>query len=242
MPQIVEATNKFIYNVKNCAGITDTSTSGENMLDMCTKIKNWVNSDETLSELFTASVITVTDGSRYRVELLTNTGAGVVWGQGGSSSICYRYYRASPDDLTGSDSVTIGNLRLMVIKGEGGFIAGFYDVEDNTSTEIGFIHTTGRDSGNVYDEVSIVLNSYNIYSNVSGGSCVTDSFFMQTDSTSSSTGLFTLMLPKRDLICEGVRLCMGNKIGNQAFFEAGGKTWCCIYRNSSYKGLALCIG
>ena len=64
--EVNEINYKKIYNVAECAGITNFDmTDGANRLDVYTKIKNWINSDNELKNLFTAEVVTLNESNQY---------------------------------------------------------------------------------------------------------------------------------------------------------------------------------
>ena len=254
MAVLNESDYKTIYNVAECAGITDFGTSASNILTNYNKIANWINSDETLSQLFTVTVTVVRPSSQYRLEILTSTGAGMVYGyrawtnsdsDGDHTSKSYKYANTSSDtsNITNViEEIPLEYLNLMLIKSKHGFIADLYNSSkaDNRYS-IRLVHTTGTDDSGETKEITMFATDDCFNSVVSPAVCSAANGYLSNKSSSSKTGLFTLMVPGRDIICENVKLCEGRIIDNLTFFEAGGKTWCCVVQNSTSKGLALCI-
>jgi len=254
MAVLNESDYKTIYNVPECAGITNFDTSASNTLANYNKIADWINSDETLSQLFTATVTTVSPSSRYRLDILTSTGAGMVYGyrawtnnasDGDHTSKSYRYANTSSANTSITDvseSIPLSYLNLMLIKSKHGFIADLFNsTQADRRYSIRLVHTTGiDDSGEVKD---ITMFGFGDYFNTIVTPFVWSAAvgYLENNSASNKTGLFTLMVPGRDIICENVKLCVGRIIDNQTFFGAGGKTWCCAAYDAAYKGLALCI-
>ena len=255
MSVLNESDYNAIYNVAQCAGITNMDMSNaDNALDAYTKIMTWVNNHEVLSQLFTAQIITVSS-DKYRLELLTSTGAGLTYGfrhsaaskweaYGDHTARCYRFGNAPYfDNLTICfTSIAMENLRLIIIRSAHGFMADLYDATNQENEySIRLVHTTGKDDGNTDTDITFIVYGSDFYSVIAPGVFVNAQNYLANNATTEKTGLFTLMVPGRDVICENLKLCTGRVVKDHTFFEAGGKTWCCGAYDTSYKGLALCI-
>jgi hypothetical protein len=217
------------------------------------KIADWINNDEELSEIFTATVMDVQTGStnKYYVRLATQWGCGLYYGaQASSNSYTYRSLGYSLMQSGGSyadqlkvsnNAVDISNLRLMVIKSDYGIITDFFDTTISTDKQICMLLTTGTDNGDAKVKMGFAPYSTSATRYVQNATALSGNYSLKTRSNSARTGLTTYMVEASDVICEDAKICDGALINNQAFFEVDGQTWCSIRANDSYVGLALRI-
>jgi hypothetical protein len=248
---VQESDYKKIYNVAECAGITDyTMGYTEATRQIYEKIADWINNDSYLSTIFSAAVFDTTS-TRFYVKLSTKWGCGLGYGSTNSSTtatyntIVYFTPDSSGDTYTiktSTSSSNIVNLRLMVIESPYGIIADFFDATVNTSNQINMLLTTGKDNAEADIKIGFIMHSSSGYLRyVQNGVSTITNISLKTRSTSAKTGLFTYMPDKSDIICENTKLCDGAAINNQAFFEVNGQVWCSIRLNDSYVGFALRI-
>jgi hypothetical protein len=241
MTNLQDTNYKTIYNVASCAGITNTDMSDvENVLNAYQKAASWINDE--LGDIFTASITTLSS-SRYRLDLLTETGAGLSYGylnlstSGGSHQL--HSVSVSSSTRYNCETIPFVNLRLMLIRSSYGFIAGFFNSTDVKSHNIRLMCTTGIDSTDTEKPITAVLYKDYIYLSLEPTSFIDCGSFGSCNSYSEKTGLFTFMAPKTDFICDNVRECHGNVPGDHTLFEADDKVWCAISTADNYKALAL---
>jgi hypothetical protein len=240
---IKDETNfKTIYDVVKCAGITNTDMSDvENVIDVYQKIAYWVNDE--LSDMFTASITTVTASTRYRLELTTVTGTTLCYGyanntsSGGNHQSCWINYASGV--RSGLETISITNLRMMVVHSKYGFIAGFTGATTNNKYSVRLMGSTGIDSSGLEKAITTVLDGTALYISLDASGYIKCESYGENNSYSDKTGFFPFMPPKTALVCEHVRECNGNVPEGQVFFEVDGKTYCAITAGSGYKGLAL---
>lgn len=250
MAVLEETKYKKIFNIVESAGITNTDmTDVNNAIDVYDKIANWVNAEQWLNDIFKAEVVTVTEDSRYRVQLnCKTTGASITYGyasanasnNGNSTSPSYRYNNYTYGGIVPKTSIPVERLKLIVIKSKYGFIADFFDSNVSSAYGIGFLATRGIDNSGIEIPITFIYyEGYRLYICKS----LTDNLNCSTwgihRNLSKNTGLFTFMVPDTDVICEHVKMVNGVQISNQTFFEAGNRTWVTICTSADYKGLAL---
>lgn len=247
--EVNEINYKKIYNVAECAGITNFDmTDGANRLDVYTKIKNWINSDNELKNLFTAEVVTLNESNQYYcVRLKTSTGFFAAYGSTGGNShtaVHYGYYTSGGNNYSAFSSVTgcdVDRLKFMTVKGDYGFAFGFYSATMLPDTQIrGIITTCTDDTGNEI-ELGIHISGYGLTFIKNSYTYTSSNYFLFLPSTSSITALSSFLIPSMDLLSENCRIADGHQFSGLTCFEAGGKKWCLISQSTSYKGLALLL-
>lgn len=254
MSVLNESDYKAIYNVAQCAGITDFSTEPSTIYENYNKIANWINGHEILSKIFTANVDILKESERYRLQLITSTGAGILYGYreasntitcGSHTAKSYRYAittSANTSMTKVTEEIPLLYLNLILIKSTHGFIADIYNSSKaNYYYSVRLVQTIGIDDTGITKDITMFADNDLFYSIIAPISYCSANGYLYNNSYSEKTGLFTLMVPGRDILCENVKLCEGRIIDNLTFFEAGGKTWCCVVHNNTSKGLALLI-
>jgi hypothetical protein len=253
---INESDYKRIYNVMYCAGITDTTMDyTTETRGIYEKIANWINSDEWLSEIFTAKVIDISVSSstcRYCVKLYTKWGCGLFYGATTTSGTYAAYntlghftFQGTNADVCTTKSsyyyVNIADLKLMVIKSPYGIIADFYDARYSSNNQICMLLTSGTDNADTSVDIGFIMTSSNSIKYMQNANTASASYTLKKRSISSKAGLITYMPELSDVICDNVRLSDGILINNQSLFEVDDQVWCTTRVNNDYVGLALRI-
>ncbi len=239
------------YKVAECAGITNTDmTDGANRLDICTKIKNWVNGNSELNKIFTAEVLTKNESNQwYCVELKTSVGFGTCYGtthqnMSRYNSIFYSYHSGSSHNVFSeiSTDCAVENLLLIVANGSYGTVFGFACNTSGQSADkmIKGLVTTCKDDFENEHELGVYMYSKDLTfikdettNGISNGSDI-----LSGTSISTFTALFPFMVPDTDYFSEYCRIADGRRFYGLTCFEAEDKVWCSIF-GSNYKGIAL---
>ncbi len=241
---------KKVYNVAECAGITNFDmTDMDNCLDVYNKIIDWVNEDNELSKFFTAELAkTSAYYDYYSARLTTSTGLCINYGCPGTnyfdniySSVYTNGGIYSTNKRTAFKECAVNNLYFTLVKGAAGFIFGFYSSTSPYETQIHSLVTTCINDVENNVDLGILIDNGKLDTVTNSMTNISADNFMSNCSTSSKTSLSSFLVPNTNLLSENCRLVDGHQFTGLTFFEAGGKKWCMLSPNTSYKGLAMLL-
>lgn len=258
---INESDYKKIYNVVECAGITNTDmTDWENALDAYNKIADWINNDPELSSCVVAKVEQVNATYNSYVLTITDpvTEAGLWYGQDiyntgrytpnsyGTGSYRYNVTANGGYTYTTYNNMTgITSFNLILVRSDYGYLIGIWNNGAALKNAIFAVSSTGSDDTGSETKFSYLSSSGNYlnyyYLQTDRYNFNTGSSNLDYNNNSARTLLTTNAIRYTTIISDNVKKRYGHTFGFLSFFEAGGCVWCDLARESTYGFFALRI-